>query len=85
METIKIKGFKGFEKGLKCKGKQYQEHTLFKEDVTPLLCDKGLHFCKNPLDVFHYYPPKTGIEYAEVQSEGEIDKGEDKISRSRYR
>jgi hypothetical protein len=28
---LKMKGYKGFEKGLVCRGKQYAENTVFEE------------------------------------------------------
>lgn len=50
-----MKGYKGFDKDFKCKGKQYQENTVFEEDEAKI-CRSGIHFCKNPLDVLDYYP-----------------------------
>ena len=50
-----MKGYKAFEKGLICKGKQYAENTVFEEDEATV-CKKGMHFCKNPFDVLDYYP-----------------------------
>ena len=50
-----MKGYKGFEKGLICKGKQYAENTVFEEEYAEI-CKSGMHFCKNPLDVLDYYP-----------------------------
>ena len=50
-----MKGYKAFEKGLICKGKQYAENTVFEEDEA-IVCQKGMHFCKNPFDVLDYYP-----------------------------
>ena len=50
-----MKGYKAFEKGLICKGKQYAENTVFEEDEATV-CKKGIHFCKNPFDVLDYYP-----------------------------
>ena len=50
-----MKGYKAFEKGLICKGKQYAENTVFEEDEA-VVCEKGMHFCKNPFDVLDYYP-----------------------------
>ena len=47
-------GFKGFSKGLVCKGKQYQENTVFEEKEAKI-CSKGMHYCKNPFDVLDYY------------------------------
>ena len=50
-----MKGYKGFEKGLVCRGKQYAENTVFEED-SAAICERGMHFCENPLDVLDYYP-----------------------------
>ena len=70
-----IKGYKGFESGLICRGKQYKVGEVFTEpEAVP--CKSGIHFCKNPLHVFEFYPPvsNTGIpnEYAEVEALEEI-------------
>ena len=49
------KGYKAFEKGLICKGKQYAENTVFEEsNASP--CNYGMHYCENPFDVLDYYP-----------------------------
>lgn len=50
-----MRGYKAFEKGLICKGKQYAENTVFEEEKAEI-CNSGMHFCKYPLDVFDYYP-----------------------------
>ena len=50
-----MKGYKAFEKGMICKGKQYAENTVFEED-TAEICKSGMHFCVNPLDILNYYP-----------------------------
>ena len=75
-----IKGFKGYDKDLTCRGKEYKENTEFTEDLSPKACSIGMHFCKMPLDVFNYYPPKPGTEYTEVESTGDSVEHEDKIS-----
>ena len=66
-----MKGYKAFEKGLICRGKQYAENTVFEEDDA-VICKKGMHFCKNPLAVLDYYPlvDNNGnlTEFAEVES-----------------
>ena len=49
-----MKGYKGFNPGLVCKDKQYQENTVFEEPEAKI-CKKGMHFCKNPFDVLDYY------------------------------
>ena len=49
-----MKGYKGFEKGLVCRGKQYSENTVF-EELDAEICEKGMHFCENPFDVLDHY------------------------------
>lgn len=49
-----MKGYKGFEKGMVCKGKQYAENTVF-EEAEAMICKSGMHFCENPFDVLDYY------------------------------
>ena len=51
-----MKGYKGFEHGLKCLGKQYAENTVFEEQKAKV-CECGMHFCARPLDVLGYYDP----------------------------
>ena len=76
-----MKGYKAFEKGMICKGKQYAEKTVFEEESAEI-CKSGMHFCKNPLDVLDYYPlvDENGnmSEFAEVEAldDAKTDDGE---------
>ena len=72
MSEKMIKGYKGFNKGLVCRDKQYAENTVFNENKATLR-ERGMHFCENTLNVLNYYPyynPKTKSfsEYAEVEA-----------------
>ena len=49
-----MKGYKGFAKGLVCRGKQYAENTVFEEEKA-VICKSGMHFCENPFDVLDHY------------------------------
>ena len=62
-----MKGYKGFEKGLVCRGKQYAENTVFEEDDAEI-CKSGMHFCALPHQVFSYYAPSENHEFAEVEA-----------------
>lgn len=66
-----MKGYKAFEKGLVCRGKQYAENTVFHEE-TAEICRSGMHFCKEPFDVLDYYSliddKGQMCEFAEVES-----------------
>ena len=76
-----MKGYKAFEKGLICRGKQYAENTVFEEDEAEI-CKSGMHFCKNPLDVLYYYPLVDNdgkmSEFAEVEALDEVKTDDDK-------
>lgn len=66
-----MKGYKGFNPGLICKGKQYRENTVFEEPEAKI-CEKGMHFCENPFDVLDYYnlvrPDGSFNNFAEVEA-----------------
>lgn len=66
-----MKGYKAFNKGLVCRGKRYAENTVFEEENAEI-CKRGMHFCKNPLDVLDYYPlidnEGNVTEFAEVEA-----------------
>ena len=66
-----MKGYKGFEQGMICRGKQYEEDTVFRE-ARAEPCKSGMHFCENPFDVLDYYPiiNENGEfnEFAEVEA-----------------
>ena len=62
-----MKGYKGFGKGLVCRGKQYAENTVF-EEYDAEICQSGMHFCALPHQVFSYYAPSENHEFAEVEA-----------------
>ena len=69
-----MKGYKGYNKGLICKGKQYAENTVFEEENAEI-CKSGMHFCENPFDVLEYYEyvnNKAELnEFTEVEALGD--------------
>ena len=70
-----MKGYKGFEPGLICRGKQYAENTVFEEEEAEI-CSYGMHFCENPFDVLGYYGFTNDNgdfnEFAEVEALDEV-------------
>ena len=69
------KGYKAFEPGLVCRGKQYSENTTF-EEKGGAICKAGMmHYCTNPLDCLDYYPLVRDdgqiSAFAEVTAEAE--------------
>ena len=80
-EKVFMKGYKGFNKGLICKDKQYAENTVFEENKAEI-CKRGMHFCENPLDVLDFYPliDNNGDmnEFATVEALDEVQSNDDK-------
>ena len=79
-----VEGYKAFDNNFKCLGKQYEPNKTFIEDGDIELCKKGMHFCKNPLDIFRYKNIICGsleglVRFAKVQAIGKIISDGDKI------
>jgi len=75
---MSAKGYKAFNKGMICRGKQYEENTTYEENGNKI-CEAGvMHFCENPYDVLDYYPlvdENSGIpDFADVEAVGDIYK-----------
>ena len=71
-----MKTYKGTDKNMQCRGKQY---VLGKKEVDDgaIRCgDKGYHSCEAPFDVLRYYPNINGNRFFEAEAGGEIDKAE---------
>ena len=88
METKTIKGYKGFDKDLKCRDFQYKIGETYETDNAKI-CNTGFHFCENPFDVFKYYAPcsnKNGFNrFCEVYGSGEVDRDGSKIACSKIK
>lgn len=61
-ETGAIRGFKVFNHDWTCRDKQYTCPGVFEEDVTPSVCNLGMHFCKRASDCFNYYSFNSEME-----------------------
>ena len=70
-EYIWVKGFKGTDKDMRCQDDyQYELGKQFDldEDVEPMVCSKGFHFCKKLENVFRYYKIGDGNRFFEVEA-----------------
>ena len=81
---MSIKGYKAFNKGMICKGKQYKENTTYEENGNRI-CEAGvMHFCEEPFDVLNYYSlvDENGdiSDFADVEAVGDIYRKEDKTA-----
>ena len=76
-ETGVVKGFKVFNPDWTCNpnGKpfQYAVGGTYEEDVKPMVCGRGFHFCEKAADCFNYYQFNPENKVAEVLALGEVD------------
>ena len=80
MENKTIKGYKGFDKDLKCRDFQYEVGKEYSTDKA-VACNTGFHYCENPMDVLGFYAPcgNTGNpnRFCEVEGSGDFDTSND--------
>lgn len=69
----KIKGYKGFDKNMKCRNFQYEIGKDYTYEGDVECCKCGFHFCENPFDVLSYYSPSSS-RFCEVEGSGESSK-----------
>ena len=81
-ETGVVKGFKVFNPDWTCSPngntKQYTCPGKFEEDINPIRCWRGMHFCKKAADCFNYYNFNPENKVAEVIAYGDIAEEGDK-------
>ena len=65
-----MKGFKVFNSDWTCRDFQFEVGKTFTEDVTPVCCDRGFHFCTKAADCFKYYDFNPDNKVAEVEALG---------------
>ena len=67
-----VYGYKIFNPDWTCRDKQYTCPGEFKEDVKPMICSAGMHFCTDLKDCFEYYQNNPNNHCAEVIALGEV-------------
>ena len=67
-----VKGFKGFDQDLTCRGFQYEIGKTYEYNGEIELCSSGFHFCRKLQDVHQFYDLKTS-RICEIEANGEID------------
>ena len=66
-----VKGFKGFNQDLTCRGFQYEIHKTYEYDGDIELCSQGFHFCRKLRDVHTFYNLKKS-RICEIKADGKI-------------
>ena len=78
----RVKGYKVFNPDWTCSPngntKQYTCPGKFEEDITPVRCGHGMHFCRKASDCFNYYNFDPENKVAEVVAYGDIVEEGDK-------
>ena len=78
----RVKGYKVFNPDWTCSPngntKQYTCPGKFEEDITPVRCGHGMHFCRKASDCFNYYNFDPENKVAEVIAYGDIVEEGDK-------
>lgn len=64
-------GYKGFDKGLRCRGYQFKMGLNVTEKAKAV--NYGFHYAEDPLDCLSYYPCMNSSEYYIVDGAGDID------------
>ena len=68
-----VKGYKVFNPDWTCRGFKFEVGQTYEEDVKPMVCDRGFHFCEKAADCCNYYRFKPENKVAEVIALGEVD------------
>src|SRR5690606_29170150 len=67
-----MKGYKAFDKDLKCRGMQFEVGKTYTVTGDLEVCRNGLHFCKKLESVYGYYPRTSETRICEVEALGTI-------------
>jgi len=67
-----MKGYKVFNADWQCRNYQYKVGETFEEDVTPICCERGFHFCVDLKKCFNYYDFDPENKVAEIEALGKI-------------
>ena len=73
-----MRGYKAFDKDLKCRNFQFKVGKTYELKESIVLCQTGFHFCENPFDVYNYYPKESHTRICEIEALGEVKKEGDK-------
>ena len=68
-------GYKAFNKDLTCKGFQYEIGQTYSIDESPILCERGFHFCKSIAETYLYYAMSENTRICKIEALGEVVTG----------
>ncbi len=76
MEQKVVKGYKVFNTDWTCRGFQYEVGESYEIEEPPICCTRGFHFCEKLSDCFNHYWLRSDNKVAEIESYGDISKGD---------
>ena len=68
-----MKGYKVFNPDWTCRGFQFEVGKSYEMGETPVICERGFHFCEKAADCFQYYDFDSDNKVAEIETYGELD------------
>jgi hypothetical protein len=77
-----VTAWKGTDKNLQCLGFQFEVGKTYTHEGSVAACSSGFHACRNPMDVWSYYPLGDGNRFFRVQLSGKTSEhdGDTKIA-----
>ena len=73
-----MKGYKGMDENMRCRGMQYGVGNTYRAKPPIALCRNGLHFCQNLVDVFDFYDDNGKNRFFEVEAFGQTESDDKK-------
>lgn len=67
-----MKGYKAFESNLTCRGFQYEVGKSYEMEETPIVCERGFHFCRTISETYYFYGTYDSTRICEVEAYGQI-------------
>lgn len=67
-----MKGYKGFNEDLSCKGFKYEIGKTYEMNEKPIKCQRGFHFCYSLKNVLAYYPLHKKHTFCEIEACGDV-------------
>lgn len=67
-----MKGYKAFNKDLKCRDMQYEIGKEYTFDGEPIPCQHGFHFCESIADCYNFYDMSDDTRICEITASGDI-------------
>ena len=71
-------GYKAFNKDLTCRGFQYEIGQTYSMEESPVLCERGFHFCKSIAETYGYYSMSDNTRICKIEALGEVQTDDDK-------